>query len=472
MVGRNDPCPCGSGKKYKKCCLRKDLEAERLQREAEQAAAAVMPALPPPPPRSPAPPAPDPEPLDPHVAALDARWEEFNAEEDREGQIAIFLRSMDDGLLDDEMAFEMLNVIYYRSLEHDGRDRFDALVATLRERLPDVYASDAHYYLDWLMTNALVTGRLDDIPALAREMGPTAGAHIDTFENTIEMLAYHGQLAALVEMMAVAWPEVRGSSDILPWGVDEFTTRAVDYVIFDYLGRTSTPDAGDPGLLAAIAPYAAVDPQRLARYLAHLLGQADRHWTMDDFKIERRRRSRSMSDDADEETSRQDEGSENLYYLSVEFLGYLRREEAVPYTKGELARSNLLEYILERHDGELEPDDSPFGERKASGKRKPKISLAQRSLLCPDRGTLDRFLVRFISFFSFRCYPAAATFELVPAWLRFLELRGLIDAEQRTQTLSELRGLATDLHKVWEKHTADPALELGIARWQENAGLS
>jgi hypothetical protein len=22
-IGRNDPCPCGSGKKHKKCCLRK-----------------------------------------------------------------------------------------------------------------------------------------------------------------------------------------------------------------------------------------------------------------------------------------------------------------------------------------------------------------------------------------------------------------------------------------------------------------
>ncbi len=22
-VGRNDPCPCGSGKKYKQCCARK-----------------------------------------------------------------------------------------------------------------------------------------------------------------------------------------------------------------------------------------------------------------------------------------------------------------------------------------------------------------------------------------------------------------------------------------------------------------
>lgn len=23
-VGRNDPCPCGSGKKYKQCCLTKE----------------------------------------------------------------------------------------------------------------------------------------------------------------------------------------------------------------------------------------------------------------------------------------------------------------------------------------------------------------------------------------------------------------------------------------------------------------
>ena len=22
QIGRNDPCPCGSGKKYKKCCLK------------------------------------------------------------------------------------------------------------------------------------------------------------------------------------------------------------------------------------------------------------------------------------------------------------------------------------------------------------------------------------------------------------------------------------------------------------------
>ena len=26
-VGPNDPCPCGSGKKYKKCCMQKDKES-------------------------------------------------------------------------------------------------------------------------------------------------------------------------------------------------------------------------------------------------------------------------------------------------------------------------------------------------------------------------------------------------------------------------------------------------------------
>lgn len=34
-VGRNDPCPCGSGKKYKKCCLSKDRE-ETAGQEAEE----------------------------------------------------------------------------------------------------------------------------------------------------------------------------------------------------------------------------------------------------------------------------------------------------------------------------------------------------------------------------------------------------------------------------------------------------
>ncbi len=33
-LGRNEPCHCGSGRKYKKCCLEKDAGRLRAEREA------------------------------------------------------------------------------------------------------------------------------------------------------------------------------------------------------------------------------------------------------------------------------------------------------------------------------------------------------------------------------------------------------------------------------------------------------
>jgi tetratricopeptide (TPR) repeat protein len=42
--GRNDPCPCGSGKKYKKCCLMKD-EAEDQARLRHDARTQAKPAM-------------------------------------------------------------------------------------------------------------------------------------------------------------------------------------------------------------------------------------------------------------------------------------------------------------------------------------------------------------------------------------------------------------------------------------------
>ncbi|MGH6826619.1 SEC-C metal-binding domain-containing protein [Methyloceanibacter sp.] len=40
-TGRNDPCPCGSGQKYKRCCLDKDQAAESKAFAAQAAEAAA-----------------------------------------------------------------------------------------------------------------------------------------------------------------------------------------------------------------------------------------------------------------------------------------------------------------------------------------------------------------------------------------------------------------------------------------------
>lgn len=41
-TGRNDPCPCGSGRKYKVCCLKKDEDAERERFKGAAAEAAAQ----------------------------------------------------------------------------------------------------------------------------------------------------------------------------------------------------------------------------------------------------------------------------------------------------------------------------------------------------------------------------------------------------------------------------------------------
>ncbi len=43
-VGRNNPCPCGSGKKYKKCCMERDAAAKASQPSIDWQKAAARPA--------------------------------------------------------------------------------------------------------------------------------------------------------------------------------------------------------------------------------------------------------------------------------------------------------------------------------------------------------------------------------------------------------------------------------------------
>ena len=46
-VGRNDPCPCGSGQKYKRCCLPRDEAAAAAVRAADRARPVERSASPP-----------------------------------------------------------------------------------------------------------------------------------------------------------------------------------------------------------------------------------------------------------------------------------------------------------------------------------------------------------------------------------------------------------------------------------------
>jgi hypothetical protein len=464
-IGRNDPCPCGSGKKYKKCCLGKEQPAPAsppdlgalLAPSAPRPRVAHTPPTPPAPPRQ----------LTPEQQKWQAFWKDF-AGQDHAGRVAIFFRMLDDDEMDDELAFEMLQHLHQDVIQSSDRPRFLEFVAALRERRPDVYQEGAHWYLKWALFDALADGQSADVLPLARELAGTAGRDIDAVNRGLDALAYHGQLPALVEALRIGWPEVRASDNVVPWGVTRFAEKGIHYEIYDYLEHTPSGSPDDPALLERMNCFVEEDLnlEYVAQFMGDLTGQGAPAWTVEDFALLPRKKRRRDSDE--EEEPPVDQGARNLARLIDQFVGYLRREEGVPYPRGGLVREHLFEYFIRRHEGDLDPQPSML-ERAMRPNLKLPPPPPPGHPLCPERVTLDVHFGQLIGFLNSLYHVVAALFELMPAWLRFLETRHLIDAQRRLQTVEELRPLQVTLVGVWEKHTDDPTMYRAVQAWPADA---
>ena len=151
--------------------------------------------------------------------------------------------------------------------------------------------------------DALAENRLEDVAPLSNELAARAGDQIDTFNRTVEALAYHGQLPVLVSAFRIARPGVKSSTRIMGWTVVEFNNRGIEYEIFDYLENIGTPVPADPVFLERIKHY--VDEPRqeyLSEIIKDLAGISGREWQADDFALRPpRRRSRDEWDEDDDD---------------------------------------------------------------------------------------------------------------------------------------------------------------------------
>ncbi len=458
-IGRNDPCHCGSGKKYKKCCLEKDEEAERVSRTALAATSTSSeksteehhhehhhehkPAL-------------EDEPAKNDL--VDIRWKEFEAA-DYQGKFDCFIKTLDDkDLMDEQMAFDMCDSLFIESINHHDRDRFDEAVAMIRARLPEVYQENAIYYLDWLIINALAMEKLDKIPALTREFGAVATNSLEIFNKTISRLAYHGQLSAIVEAMRIAWPAVKEATGIFNWAIEEFAAQAGDYVALQYVQEHPGISDIEPQLREQLNFYFDVDDEKVKHYIKLLTKQEDQKWTLADFDL------KDSSKKSDIENTKR-----NLFSLCMKFLHYLHDKEDVSYAKADLARTDLQSYLFLRNTGELKLAEKENKYNLGGPKKHKQKSHQPDHNLSPDRETFDRYLARKLKFLNQDVHEAAALFEMMPAWLRFLETHQLIAAAERKKRLQDLSTLIPNLLKIWEAYEEDPKLLANLQNWQQDA---
>lgn len=455
-VERNAPCPCGSGKKYKKCCLAKDEAAQQEAREkARQQALPGNLESPSPQFASPG----KPQPPDPLMDAWNARWEEFE-EADYEERLALFARTLEEGeLMDGEMVSEMTGKLFAQTVEHNERDRFDALIEDLQRRLPEVYAEEAHWLLSYQIKNALVAGRWAKAGALAQALAALAHKQIDVWNAIEEELAYYGQVETLVTAMRSAWPHIRRSRDIVPWGIEEFATRATQYELIYQLEQPGGAHADDPALQERIRFFIGdqLEVETMATTLSWMTGQVTREWKLEDFTVDtgstHQRAKRPEVDEA------QNAAQRNFFHLTLQFARQLHYEMSVPLTRTELATRELQTYLVQRRNKELEYQESMLDtvlRKRDKGRSQRKQFAPVPHPLCPDRERLDRYLAQSLGFLSLNRYGAFALIGLTPLWVRFLVAQGLLEAEAGEEALSELKQVAEDMRPVIRAET-EPA---------------
>jgi hypothetical protein len=227
--------------------------------------------------------------------------------------------------------------------------------------------------------------------------------------------------------------------------VDAYAARAADHVIYEYLAHHDEPEAVDASLQQKLERYFPIDPERLQPYLQLLTGRVGRQWTMQDFETPE---------------------MQALTGLMVEFVGYLHHNHEVPYSRAHLAREQMPRYFLDRAVGYLYPREDITAMLR-QGRRPRTEPQRHEHPLCPDPLTLKTYLRRLLQTVRPQPYAAAATLGLLPGWLGFLHVRGLLAEPEREQTEQQLRETAREMAPLWQE-TGDPVLQSLARRWRES----
>lgn len=252
-ISRNDPCPCGSGAKYKRCCLAKDEVAGRQQTAPPSAAKARSgPELGAPRPTAVA--------VPPRESTPAERWWEAWIDsvveaKGADARLDLARRALAEAPPPDgEFLYESFDPVLV-DLERAGRhaDRI-ALIEQIEARFPHAFQECAHYFAHTRFESALEVAGVDLVEE-ARRMGPHVAKVSDLFVPVPSRLAWQGSIAALRALTDAAWPAMRDSLDLLDWAVDEWAAVGIGAVILDHLERDSDLAPDHPSLRRDLALY-------------------------------------------------------------------------------------------------------------------------------------------------------------------------------------------------------------------------
>ena len=435
-VGRNDPCPCGSGKKHKMCCLGKA------------------------PPPEPEPSEPDPEPDDGALAddeaeeapaegdnasdrdrEEDERWRHF-WDEYGDARLDEKLR-MARGVIDEkpsfegELAFELLSELIDPLVKAGQTAEAEALLDHVEQQHPDAVEQELGYFMSWRVEIALAAGGDVRTPLLRFAADPCRD--IDRFFRLTDMLRYHGRSDELLDALRLARPLIHESDELMPHAQLEVDQLAVYLAVDQALVDNPNLAVDDAALREALEPVLGMDIDWLARIIEHRSGRATRAWTREDFPAGRPNEATASS----------------LALLAHELVVFLCSEHGWPRGRAELARSAITEHLVQRAEDQTPP---PSAKRTRKKGKRGRAKSPGPQLLMPTPESADEFAARAIDMFSLRYHYAGAFLQAIPLWVRLLADRGLVSEKSANSFLGSFRKRLASAPDLFSRMVSDKIL--------------
>jgi hypothetical protein len=435
VPNRNDPCPCGSGKKYKKCCLKKDAEQRTglaNAQDGERWLAAGEAALH--------------EHLDPLLDRLGSEQRERLQNQD-----------IEDGSDRDSLpVLDMLDHLRVDAAQKGEFERFEELVSTYAEEYDALDDDRLTGVLELRALNALAGG-LDCLPAVLDGLLVVADPMDIEMSSVTDALRFHGDgetclgfSESLMEQMQALLGDDEGNR--LELESDHRVARLVAQVL-------SAPDGKlDRELEMRVLEIQDGWGEPLNGAILNCLRKVTNSPPRQDaYAVEKCKRRTEVSDDDD------DAFYDDLFDLSTSsgwrfsvagaaamgdagwrFSYWLVQTRGVPWPRAWLGIKALLEYFTYSVE-HLYP---PSAEEDAS----------LRDPLVPDAAFVREFLLAGEDSATAYDYDGAAMAASTPHWLDYLVEHGLLAPEARDEARESLKPVIDHYIAALELQSGDPLM--------------
>ncbi len=443
-VGRNDPCPCGSGKKYKYCCLPKEEEKRSRNLKPSITFDSVGGID-------------DNSRNDTGNESWRSDFDKFK-ELDLDGKFDFFYDKYEDPEeVNGDYALEMLDALLLESSREGQWDDYLSLDREIRENRQDLVEDHRYWLSRGKFLSIIWPGRKledEELKELSGDYAQDSEVLSPAFWAFIFREGTENQVDFLRRTNAL----LHENDDLMIEEKERICDIGIEAEIYRYLDGKKSKEGKNISLQSALKRmneyYEDLTRERLVEVMAILGGEKSFSWEAGKtLQIASTESQMSLFEgikgDVDPQSA--EESLENYSLLGDQFHRFLHEEKSVLWARGRMARNGLVRYVLGRVDAEFPGEEA-------------KYTTPPRNLI-PGPETFKASIEDLLFFLNPQYYRAIAPFIYVGPWLQFLVQQSLIDNRQKEEALQKLETIKEEYREFYEKKCPDPLIMEAFDNW-------